>query len=150
MVPYLLLYAANAGYCFGFVLWYLGYPVRGTALSIVLLTVPFLLATTWLALALRGLFRRRETAVQVLLFTSLPCIFLAGFSWPVEAVPPWLHFVARLIPTSSAIPAFLRVTRMGADLADVSSETTTLWILAALYLPLACLAEWRIARAEAA
>lgn len=142
-LPYLALYAANAAYLFGFVLPYQGYPSVGRPLVLALVLVPFLLASTMGALALRGLFRRRETAVQVLLFTSLPFIFLGGFSWPTEAIPSWLLAGARLVPTSSAIPAILRVTRMGASLADVATETTTLWWLAGFYFLLACLAERR-------
>lgn len=137
-LPYLGLYAFNAWYCFGVALPYQGYPSRGDAVTLALLTVPFVLATTMMALGVRGLFRKRETAVQVLLFTSLPIVFLAGFSWPVEALPSWLQLAARLVPTSEAIPAFLRVMRMGASLGDVARETGTLWALAVLYFPLAC------------
>lgn len=55
----------------------------------------------------------------------------------------WLQFAARLMPTTPAIPAYLRITRLGAGLNDVSGEATTLWILAALYLPLAKLTHRR-------
>ena len=140
-IPYLLLYAVNAVYYFAFIPRYYGYHVPGVASAVALLTVPFLLATVFLGLALRVLFSRRETAMQVLLFTSLPLVFLGGFAWPVEAVPVWLHRAAELVPTTAAIPAFLRVTRMGAGLADVSREAGLLWALVALYFPAACLTE---------
>ncbi len=140
-MPYLALYSANASYCFGFALWYLGFPVMAPAGTIALVTVPFLLSVTMLALALRGIFRRRETAVQVLLFTSLPFVFVAGFAWPVEALPAWIRGASQFVPTSSAIPAFVRILRAGASLADVEREMATLWMLALLYFPFACWAE---------
>jgi len=139
--PYVLLYAVNLWYCFGFVLPYQGYPVQGPPAALVWLAVPFLLATTFLALALRSVFLRRESAVQALLFTSLPFVFLAGFSWPPEAMPYWLRAAAQLVPTTSAIPGFLRIARMGAGLPDVAGEAAMLWVLALLYFPLACWAE---------
>jgi ABC-2 type transport system permease protein len=145
-VPYILVCSANVVYCFGFVLPYHGYPLQGAGLSVLMLAVPFVLATTMMGLALRGLFRRRETSVQVLLFTSLPLIFLGGFSWPVEVLPSWLQFFSRLSPTSSAIPGFLRIVRMGAALPDVTREATTLWILALLYFPFACWSEAKLLR----
>jgi ABC-2 type transport system permease protein len=145
-IPYVLLYAANLWYCFGFVLPYQGYPVEGPPAAIAWLAVPFLLATTFLALALRGLFLRRESAVQALLFTSLPFVFLSGFSWPSEAVPHWLRTAAQFVPTTSAIPGFLRIARMGADLPDVAREAAMLWVLALVYFPLACWAEAAAAR----
>ena len=140
-MPYLLLYAVNTWYCFGFVLPFQGYPVQGPASAVAWLAVPFLLSTTMLALALRGVFRRRETAVQVLLFTSLPFVFFAEFAWPAAALPDWLRFASQLVPTTSAIPAFLRVARMGAGLPDVAREASVLWALALLYFPLACWAQ---------
>ena len=140
-VPFLLLYAANATYYFGFVPHYYGYAQPGTGSAIALLTVPFLLATTMLGLALRPLFRRRETAMQVLLFTSLPLVFVAGFAWPVEAMPAWLRSAAQAVPTTSAIPAYLRLMRMDASLGDVAAEASMLWTLVAVYFPLACVGE---------
>ena len=148
-VPYLLLYSAHAAYYFVFVPRFYGYYVPGSFGAAALLTVPFLLATVFLGFALRALFSRRETAMQVVLFTSLPLVFLAGFAWPVEALPEWLRAAAALVPSTSAIPAYLRLTRMGAGLADVTRESAALWALAAMYLPAACAAEaildWRSA-----
>jgi len=140
-IPYLLLYQANAAYYFVFVPRFYGYDVPGSLGAVALLTVPFLLATTFLGLAVRALFSRRETAMQVILFTSLPLVFLGGFAWPVEALPKWLRAASALVPSTSAIPAYLRLTRMGAGLADVARESAVLWSLAAIYFPLACAAE---------
>jgi ABC-2 type transport system permease protein len=139
--PYLLLYSANAAYYFVFVPRFYGYDVPGSLGAVALLTVPFLLATTFLGLAVRALFGRRETAMQVILFTSLPLVFVAGFAWPVEALPEWLRAASALVPSTSAIPACLRLTRMGAGLADVARESAVLWSLSAIYFPLACAAE---------
>jgi ABC-2 type transport system permease protein len=147
-VPYLLLYTANAAYYFVFVPRYHGYYVSGSLGAVALLTVPFLLATVFLGLALRACFSRRETAMQIFLFTSLPLVFLGGFAWPVEALPAWLRAAASFMPSTTAIPAYLRLTRMGAALPDVARETAVLWALAAMYFPAACLAEaWQARRA---
>ena len=149
-VPYLLLYAANAAYYFVFVPRYYGYYVPGSLGPVALLTLPFLLATTFLGLAVRACFTRRETAMQLILFSSLPLVFLSGFAWPVEALPAWISRAASLVPSTAAIPAYLRLTRMGAGLADVAHEAAVLWALVAMYFPAACLAEalpaWRARR----
>ena len=149
-VPYLLLYAANAAYYFVFVPRYYGYYVPGSLGPVALLTLPFLLATTFLGLAVRACFTRRETAMQLILFSSLPLVFLSGFAWPVEALPAWISRAASLVPSTAAIPAYLRLTRMGAGLADVAHEAAVLWALVAMYFPAACLAEalpaWRAQR----
>ena len=69
---------------------YYGYYVPGSIGPVALLTVPFLLATIFLGFAVRAFFTRRETAMQVVLFSSLPLVFLSGFAWPLEALPAWI------------------------------------------------------------
>jgi len=73
----------------------------------------------------------------VLLFTSLPAIFLSGFAWPTEMVPRWLNGLALLLPSTAGIMGFLRVNQMGATLGQVATEWRILWILAGLYFLLA-------------
>jgi ABC-2 type transport system permease protein len=141
-IPYLFLYAFNAAWYFAFMPRYYGYDVPGSGRAVALLAVPFLLATVFMGFTLRGFFGRRETAMQVILFTSLPLVFLGGFAWPVETVPVWLRHASQVVPTTTAIPAFLRLTRQGAGLADVAGEAWVLWILAAIYFPTACLTEY--------
>jgi hypothetical protein len=77
------------------------------------------------------------------LFTSLPSVFLAGFAWPLEAAPSWLRAFSLLVPSTSGIAGFLRLTEMGAALRHVRFEWVVLWALAAAYFLLAWLAERR-------
>ena len=96
-----------------------------------------------LPLTVAGLFRRREEAFVALLGTSIPFLFLAGFAWPVEAIPTPLRVVSWLVPSTPGIAGFLRVNQMGASLAEVAREWRGLWCLAALYLLTAWAVEHR-------
>ena len=138
---YLALYSAYAVLFFTAIYRVYGFPERSRALDLLLFALPFLLACILLALALGGLFTRRETAMQVLLFTSLPSVFLAGFAWPPEAVPSWLRAASLLVPSTSGIAGFLRLTEMGAELRHVRFEWLVLWALAGAYFLLAWLAQ---------
>ncbi len=140
---YLVLYSVYAIVYFTVVYRIFGFPERSRSLDLCLFALPFLLACIFLALALSTLFRRRETALQVLLFTSLPSVFLAGFAWPLEAVPSWVRTLALFVPSTSGIPGFLRLTEMGATLDHVRFEWLALWALTGAYSLLAWLAEWR-------
>ena len=140
---YLALYSVYSVFVFTVVYRLYGFPERSRALDLSLFALPFLLACIFLALALGALFTRRETAMQVLLFTSLPSVFLAGFAWPLEAVPSWLRAASLLIPSTSGIAGFLRLTEMGAQLRHVRFEWLVLWALAGAYFLLAWLAERR-------
>ncbi len=143
---YLALYSVYAALYFTVVYRVYGFPERSRALDLPLFALPFLLACIFLALALSSLFTRRETAMQVLLFTSLPSVFLAGFAWPPEAIPAWLRTLSLLLPSTSGIAGVLRLTEMGAGLRHVLAEWLVLWALAAVYGVLAWLAERRTPR----
>ena len=140
---YMVLYAAHAVFYFAVVTRVFAFPARADAGTLAAFLLPYLLAVTFLALAVASLFSRRETAIAALFFTSLPALFLAGFSWPPEAMPSWLRGLASLIPSSSGIAGVLRLQTSGAPLAAVRHEWLTLWALAALFL---LLAWWRAAR----
>jgi len=143
-----------AAYCalyFVHVVFYFGVvcPLHGfggapdAAPRVLAFTAPFIVAVTFLGLACGHFWPRRETALQTLMFTSIPAAFLAGFAWPAQAIPLWLRAPAALIPSTTGIAGLVRVLRMGARLPDVAWEWGILWALAALYFSLAVAAETR-------
>lgn len=71
----------------------------------------------------------RERALQVLLFTTLPMAFLAGFSWPVETLPLPLQGLRWLLPSTAGVQASLRLNQLGAPLADVLPHLAALLTL---------------------
>ncbi len=135
---YFALYLVHGLLYFGVVYRLYGFPERADAWTLFRFGTPFLLSVVFLGLALRAAFRSREMALQALLFTSLPALFLSGFAWPTESLPAWLAAFAKAIPSTTAIPGFLRLTQMGASLADVGAEWMTLWTLCGVYF----LAAW--------
>lgn len=147
---YLALYAVYCVFLFTVVYRVFGFPQRARSLDLVRFALPFLLACIFLALALGALFRRRETALQVLLFSSLPAVFLAGFAWPVEALPSWLRALSLLLPSTAGIAGILRLTEMGAALRQVRFEWLVLCALAGSYCAAAWLAERRAQRGRRA
>lgn len=139
-LAYFLLYLVHLLFYFGVVFRIFGFPQRAGALQLLAFAAPFLLSVIFLALAVRAVFRTREMSMQVLLFTSLPALFLAGFSWPVEAMPRWLAVFANALPSTPAIAGFLRLSQMGASLSQVRAEWLLLWALCGVYF----LAAWAV------
>ena len=88
-------------------------------------------AAAALGIALGAMWADRERAMQVLLASSIPMVFLSGFSWPAEALAPPLRALAALLPTTPAIQGLLRVNQMDASLADVAPQALHLATLAA-------------------
>ena len=137
VLAYFAIYFLHAVFYFVVVFHLFNLPYRGNLGTTFAFTTPFLLSAICLAFIISNLFRHRETALQVLLFTSLPAIFLSGFAWPTEMVPRWLNGLALLLPSTAGIPGFLRVNQMGATLAQVATEWRILWVLAGVYFLLA-------------
>jgi ABC-2 type transport system permease protein len=140
-LAYFLLYLVHCLFYFGIVYRLFSFPQQASALTLARFAAPFLLSVIFLGLTLRSVFRTREMALQVLLFTSLPALFTAGFAWPVEALPVWIATFSKALPSTSAIGGFLRLTTMGASLPQVGREWMMLWTLTGVYFVCAWVAE---------
>nr|WP_283949925.1 ABC transporter permease [Limobrevibacterium gyesilva] len=126
-----------------------GFSTLGSVWALAALSIPFILATSFLGQALGLLFRHRETAVLLVLATSLPQFFLVGVSWPAEALPGFLHRARELLPSVNAINGMVRINQMGASLTEVRPDWVRLCALTLLYFVIAAaLAHLRAARAS--
>lgn len=110
-----------------------GVPRLGAVWPILVFAVPFVLAVAALGLLMAAIFRKPLTVQLICGAIGMPFFFLAGFSWPVEAIPEPLRLLALLVPSSSAIDGFVRLSQMGATLADVRGQFFILWGLAFAY-----------------
>jgi ABC-2 type transport system permease protein len=120
-----------------------GVPRLGAVWEVVALAVPFVLAVGALGLVLASVFRT-PLAVQLAgAALGLPFFFLAGFSWPVEAMPYGVRLFATLVPSTAAIDGIVRVSQLGASLADVRVQLFTLWALALTYGAVSVLLEMK-------
>jgi len=134
---------------FGFIffihtLFYFGYSFEhfevtrvGQISDLLTFTSVFLLATISFGIFLGSLFNSREIATPVVLFSSLPLIFSAGFIWPVESLPPLIHYLSLLIPSTPAIHGFLSLNQMGADFNMIINSYAILLVQSIVYLTLA-------------
>lgn len=111
------------------------------------LAVPFLLATIFFALMLSCLVRYRENVMLLVVFTSVPFLFLSGISWPQSAMPGAWQGVAMLLPSTFGIRGFVRLNTMGATLSDIQPEYIALWIQALVYFIGTCIIK-RVKRKE--
>src|SRR5215467_5820717 len=64
-----------------------GFSTLGHPLQLFALASVFVLATSFMAQAAGAWFKHPETPTLIFLGTSLPQLFLTGFSWPREAIP---------------------------------------------------------------
>ncbi|PJG59598.1 ABC transporter permease [Aeromonas cavernicola] len=138
------LFLLPVSYFLGFCFDYYSITRHADLAELGLFALPFLLATTWLGVVLGALFTRRERPAQVVLLSSMPLVFCAGFIWPQELIPTPITWLAQWAPSTPAIEGFLRLNQMGADVSQVAHYEVQLWGLALCYGLLASLLlRWR-------
>lgn len=109
------------------------------AWDLLCMMLPYLLACVFFGMTVSCLVRYRENVMLLMVFISLPLLFLTGVSWPQSAIPGVWQGVSWLFPSTFGARAFVRMNTMGATLSDVVPELRYLWIQAAAYFGMACL-----------
>lgn len=109
----------------------------------VLFMIPFVLSCVFFSITLSDFVRYRENVMLIVVFTSVPMLFLSGISWPQSALPGIWATVAEFIPSTFGIRGFVRMSSMGARIGDVLPEVRSLWIQVAAYGFLAALVIYR-------
>ena len=117
-----------------------GFSALGSPLQLFALASAFILATSFLGQAVGAWFTRPENPTLIFLGTSLPQIFLTGFSWPREAMPKPVQAAGYVFPADFAIDGMVRIDQLGASLWEVARDWRGLWLLAAVYFTLAVIA----------
>ena len=133
-MAYFSIYAINALYTLIIVLRVFKIPQRGDYYDIIIFVIPFIFAVIFMGITISTFFKKREHALMVLVFTSIPFIFLSGFSWPVESIPQWQILLSYIIPSTHAIKGFVDITQKGSVFADVFNYWIYLWALLIFYL----------------
>jgi ABC-2 type transport system permease protein len=114
-----------------------GFSALGHPLQLFALASLFTLATSFMGQAAGAWFKHPETPTLIFLGTSLPQFFLAGFSWPREAIPEAVQAVGFIFPSDLAIDGIVRIDQLGAGLWEVARDWRGLGILAVVYFALA-------------
>jgi len=98
LLPYVLLSFLNAFEVIALGHWWFGVPVRGNLLLIALLSGLFLLSSLGIGILASTMANTQQEAMLTVWMTLLPSIFLSGFFFPLEAMPPVLQAVSYLTP----------------------------------------------------
>jgi len=121
----------------GIIMPLFGIPVRSSMLSTLVFMIPFILSIVFMGLCLLNFVRRREDAIMLIMYTSLPAVMLTGFSWPSVAMPNWLNIFSYIVPTTLGAKGFISITQMGAHLTTIMPYWMGMWGLCLVYLVLA-------------
>lgn len=118
---------------FGFAYWVQDVPRAGNVAGMLIAMPLFAGAVSGLGLAIGHAVRDGDAALKLLIPTSVPLVFLAGFAWPLDQMPQWLATVAWLSPATAAMHLLVRFNQMGATIAEAGGPLVAMGVLFALY-----------------
>ena len=136
-LAYFILYLANIAFTLVYLSKWFDFPDKGSFTDVSILLVPYLFSVIFMGLMISMLFQRREHSIMALVFVSPIVLFVSGLSWPESSIPPLLNCLGHIFPSTTMIPAFLRIRSMGVSISDVRPELFFLIAQMAVYFVLA-------------
>ena len=109
------------------------FPQLATWQSLVMLMLPYIIACIFFGMMVSCTVKYRENVMLLVVFVSVPLLFLTGVSWPQSNIPSYWQGVSWLFPSTFGARAYIRLNSMGASFQDVLFEYRILWIQAGCY-----------------
>lgn len=135
---YCMLYAVFCLFLLGLIPLIFGLPDIGNHWNVIILLIPFLLATCFFGLTASVVFTDSDAPLLMIAFFSVGLIFLSGVSYPLELMPWYWKASHYVIPAAPATLAYVKINSMGASIAEIHREFITLWIQCIFYFFTAC------------
>ncbi|MDF7670565.1 ABC transporter permease [Orbaceae bacterium ESL0721] len=118
---------------FGLWPWVLGYRQLASLPTILMMSFPLLLGALGLSKLLTECLNSIEMIYLTLAFLTTPVFYLSGTIWPLDAMPDWVQFVSKLLPSTWATNMIAGVNQMGANISDYLFNIFMLLLLGAIY-----------------
>lgn len=131
---YILIYTPICVISMWFIPRWFQLPQLGNLYEIMIFLLPFLLAVIFFAMTMGNIFVRQKLSPMLCFaFFSLVLFFLTGMVWPQASMPKFWLWFSYIFPSTPGVQGFIKISSMGASMADVSHEYLTLWIQAGIY-----------------
>lgn len=136
---YFMIYAVMGAYLTMAVPRIFSFPQLAHWQDLLLMMLPYVLACIFFGMIVSCIVRYRENVMLLMVFVSVPLLFLTGISWPQQSIPPFWQSISWLFPSTFGVRAYVRMNAMGATLGDVMIEYRALWFLAFFYFVVTCI-----------
>jgi ABC-2 type transport system permease protein len=100
---------------------------------------PYTLACIFFGMIVSCIVRYRENVMLLMVFVSIPLLFLTGINWPQSNIPSVWQGISWLFPSTFGVRAYVRLNSMGATLDDIRPEYLILWLQAIVYFIVTCI-----------
>lgn len=114
LMPYLLLTFFEFCGIATLMRWVFQVPINGSFVTLLVLTLPFVLTMLAWGLWVSTKVETRDAAMQTAMATVMPCVFLSGYVFPLDSMPLFFWYIAQAIPTTWLVDAARGVILRGA------------------------------------
>lgn len=112
------------------------FPQLATWQTLATMMLPYIIACIFFGMMVSCTVKYRENVMLLVVFASIPLLFMTGISWPQSNIPSYWQGVSWLFPSTFGARAYVRLNSMGADISDVAHELRIIWIQAGCYFVL--------------
>lgn len=114
-------------------------PVRGSLTLIVVTSGLFVMSSLGIGLFASTMANTQQEAMLTVMMYNLPSIFLSGFFFPLEAMPPFLQFVSLAIPLRYYLVVIRALMLKGVGYEAIQSQIIALAIFGVVIMGAAAL-----------
>jgi ABC-2 type transport system permease protein len=119
--------------------WWFGVPILGNLALIMGVSGLLLLSSLGVGLFASTIANTQQEAMLTVMATILPTIFLAGFFFPIEAMPPVLQIFSYFVPLRYYLIAIRALLLKGVGAAAIQNEIIALALFGVLIMTAAAL-----------
>jgi ABC-2 type transport system permease protein len=109
------------------VFWF-GVPVNGSVALLLILSAVFLMTCLGIGIFVSSVSNTQQEAMLLVFFTLLPSIFLAGYLFPLEAMPDALQLISYLIPLRYMVSIMRGIIVKGVGLDVLGGQVAALLV----------------------
>jgi ABC-2 type transport system permease protein len=118
------------------VFWF-GVPIKGSLGLLLGLSALFLLTSLGIGIFISSIANTQQEAMLLTFLTMFPSIFLAGFFFPIEAMPEWLQVITYIIPLRYMLVVIRGIIVKGVGLQILRQQVLALIIFGVVIMFLA-------------
>jgi ABC-2 type transport system permease protein len=134
MLPYAMLTSVEFCIITFFMRTVFQVPINGSFFTLLALALPFVLTMLGMGLWISTKAATRDAAMQLMMGTVLPSVFLSGYVFPIDSMPTVFAWLANLIPAKWLIDAARGVILRGAGWPELWPHALVLWGMAVAIL----------------
>ncbi len=110
-------------------------PVRGSTTFLFVASFFYILSTLGLGLFVSTISKTQQQAMMIAIFAiMMPMVYLSGFAFPIENMPPILQYISYFIPLRYFITIIRGVVLKGIGFADLWQEVAVLFFMGSVIL----------------